>query len=188
MAISFSLYPRRDGFSWSRGSSRFAWVNNPPAFPATLLDAGILSYFPNNTWLFPSFLGGALPKNSQEFFQTPKVPLHEGDPAAQQLPPFFGYAIIPPCWPGSRSVPGRRDKTLLFQLPQMSVDHPGVRRPIEKAEFQDLFQEIVPVGRLLLQGEKQAGLDEPLGFPTGALAPVVMTFFLPTHASILYRL
>jgi hypothetical protein len=70
----------------------------------------------------------------------------------------------------------------------MAIDHPRVRRPIEKPELHDLLQKIIPVGRLLLQGKKQAGLDEPLGLPPGALAAVIVTILFSAHNVILYRL
>jgi hypothetical protein len=68
----------------------------------------------------------------------------------------------------------------------MAVDHPRVRRPVEKPEFHDLFQEIIPMGRLLLQCQKQTGLDEPFGLPAGTLATVIVAIFLPAHGFILY--
>jgi hypothetical protein len=70
----------------------------------------------------------------------------------------------------------------------MAIDHPRVCRPVEKPEFHDLFQEIISIGRLLLQGQKQAGLDKSLSLPAGALAPVVLTILLPAHGFILYRI
>jgi hypothetical protein len=55
----------------------------------------------------------------------------------------------------------------------MAIDHPRVRRPVEKPEFHDLLQQIIPVGRLLLQGQKQTRLDKSLGLPAGTLAGVI---------------
>jgi hypothetical protein len=69
----------------------------------------------------------------------------------------------------------------------MAIDHPRVRRPVEKPEFHDLLQQIIPVGRLLLQGQKQTGLDKSLGLPPGALATVLVTILCPAHGFILYR-
>jgi len=124
---------------------------------------------------------------TEEFFKAFQTAFHERDPTPEKFLPFLGYAIIPPGRAGSRSVPGRRNKPFLLHLPKMAVDHPRVRRPVEKPEFHDLFQEIIPMGRLLLQGEKQARLNEPLGLPPGALAPVIMAIFCFAHGFILYR-
>ena len=82
-----------------------------------------------------------------EVIEVLRLSLHVPDPYVEHFSPLWRESIHTPGRARPLRDPLRRYKTILFELAQMTIDHPRRRLALQKTKALDILNQFIPVGR-----------------------------------------